>query len=76
VEVEEWLVLAVMSMYSCAKTVVITVYGNSNCFEVKVGMHQGSPLNLLLFVILMKALFTEFRVTLSWELLHKWMTWL
>jgi len=34
---EEWLVLAVMSMYTGAKTVVRTVYGNSNSFEVKVG---------------------------------------
>jgi len=38
--VEEWLVSAVMSMYNGAKTVVRTVYGNSNGFEVKVGMHQ------------------------------------
>ena len=38
---EEWLVLAVLSMYTVAKTVVKTVYGNSNGFEVKVGMHQG-----------------------------------
>ena len=30
--VEEWLVSAVMSMYSGAKTVVRTVYGNSNGF--------------------------------------------
>jgi len=37
--VEEWLVSAVMSMYTGAKTVVRTVYGNSNGFEVKVGMH-------------------------------------
>jgi len=34
--VEEWLVSAVMSMYSGAKTVVRTVYGNSKSFEVKV----------------------------------------
>ena len=40
--VEEWLVSAVMSMYTGAKTVVRTVYGNSRGFEVKVGMHQGS----------------------------------
>ena len=33
------------------KTVVRTVYGNSNGFEVKVGMHQGSALSPLLFVI-------------------------
>jgi len=39
--VEEWLVSAVMSMYTGAKTVVRTVYGDSNGFEVKVGMHQG-----------------------------------
>jgi len=35
--VEEWLVLAVMSMYAGAKTVVRTVHGNSKGFEVKVG---------------------------------------
>ena len=46
--VEEWLVLAVMSMYTGAKTVVRTVYGNSSGFEVKVGMHQGSALSPLL----------------------------
>ena len=44
--VEEWLVLAVMSMYAGSKTVVRTVYGNSKGFEVKVGMHQGSALSL------------------------------
>jgi len=34
--VEEWLVSAVVSMYTSAETVVKTVYGNSNGFEVKV----------------------------------------
>jgi len=33
VGVEEWLVSAVMSMFTGAKTVVRTVYGNSNGFE-------------------------------------------
>jgi len=68
--VEEWLVSAVMSMYRGAKTVVRTVYGNSSCFEVNVGMHQGSALSPLLFVIVMEAIFTEFRVALPWELLY------
>ena len=36
--VEEWLVSAVMSMYTGANTVVRTVYGNSKGFEVKVGI--------------------------------------
>ena len=68
--VEEWLVSAVMSMYTGAKTVLRTVYGNSNGYEVKVGMHQGSTLSPLLFVIVMEALSREFRVALLWQLLY------
>jgi len=68
--VEEWLVSAVVSMYTGAKTVVRTVYGNSNGFEVKVRMHQGPALTPLLFVIVMEALSREFRVALQWELLY------
>jgi len=55
--VEEWLVSAFISMYTGAKTVVSTVYGNSSGFDVKVGMHQGAALSPLLFVTVM-----EFRV--------------
>jgi len=62
--VDEWLVSAVMSMYSGAKTVVRTVYGNSKSFEVKVGTHQGSALSPLLFVIVMEAISREFMVAL------------
>ena len=68
--VEEWLVSAVISMYTGAKTVVRRVYGNSNGFEVKVGMHQGSALSPLLFVMVMEALSREFRVSLPLELLY------
>ena len=57
-------------MYTVAKTVVRTVYGNSKGFEVKVGMHQGSALSPLLFMIVMEAISTEFRVTLPWKLLY------
>ena len=68
--VEEWLVSAVMLMYIGAKTVVRTVYGNSKGFEVQVGMHQGSGLSPLLFVIVVEAIFREFRVALPSELLY------
>ena len=70
--VEESLVSAVMSMYIGAKTVVRTVYGNSKGSKVKVGMHQGSGLSPLLFVIVMEAMevMEEFRVALPWELLY------
>jgi len=68
--IEELLVSEVMPMYTGAKTVVRTVYGNSRGFEVKVGMHQGSALSPLLFVIVMEAISREFRVALPWELLY------
>ena len=63
--VEEWLVSAIISIYTGAKTVVRTVYGNSSSFEVKVGMHQGSAFSPLLFVIVMEAISREFRVALG-----------
>ena len=47
-----------------------SVYSNSNNFEVKVCMHQGSALSPLLFVIVMEVLSREFRVALPWELLY------
>ena len=62
---EEWLISAVMSMYTGAKAVVRTVYGNCECFEVKVGMHQGSALSPLLILILMEATSREFRVAIA-----------
>jgi len=68
--VEKWLVLAVMSMYTGAKTVVRTVYCYSKGSEVKVCMHQCSTLSPLLFVIVMEAISREFRVALPWGLLH------
>ena len=40
----------------------------SNGFEVKVGVHQGSVLSPLLFIIVMEALSSEFHVGLPWEL--------
>ena len=69
-EVEEWLVLVVMSMYTGAKTVIRMVYGNSNGFQVKVGMHQGSALSHLLFVIVTETLSRKFSIPLPWELLY------
>jgi len=38
-------------VYTRAKTVVKTVYDNSKCFVVQVGMHQGLALSPLSFVI-------------------------
>jgi len=44
--------------------------GLSEEFEVNVGVHQGSVLSPLLFIIVIEALSHEFMVGLPWELLY------
>jgi len=68
-EARHFMVIKELTTYTLhgAKTVVRTVYGNSKGFEVKVGMHQGSA---LLLVMVMEAISREFRVALPWELLY------
>jgi len=57
-----------MSMYTGATTVVRTVYGNSRGFEIKVGMHQGSALSPLLFVIVTEASCLTWGAVVCWWL--------
>ena len=44
--------------------------GYSEEFGVKVGVHQGSVLSPLLFIIVLEALSREFRTGCPWELLY------
>jgi len=44
--------------------------GVSNEFDVRVGVHQGSVLSTLLFIIVMEALSSSFKKGLTWELLY------
>ena len=55
-------------MYIDSKTVVRTVHGYSDCFEV-ICMHQGIAFSPSVFVIIM-VISREFRDTLQWELLY------
>ncbi|MBJ5468736.1 hypothetical protein JGG40_23790 [Salmonella enterica subsp. enterica serovar Derby] len=64
---DEWIVRAVIVR---AQTVVRTTYGNSESFDVKVGLHQGSVLSPLLFVIVMDVITKEVREGLPWEVLY------
>ena len=52
--VEEWTVRLVQGMYANAQSRVGDGY--SEQFEVKVGVHQGSVLSPLLFIIVLEAL--------------------
>ena len=79
--VEEWIVWLVQGMYANARSRVRVGEGYSEEFEVKVGVHQGSVLSPLLFIIVLEALS---RVPLwgplggplcGWPCYHRWITW-
>ena len=63
--VGEWI-----GMYANAWSHVLVGEGYSEEFEVKVGVHQGSVLSPLLFIIVLEALSREFCSGVPWEDLY------
>ena len=57
-------------MYVNARSQVSVNGSFSDPFDVKVGVHQGSVLSPLLFIIVLEALSREFRTSSPWELLY------
>ena len=68
--VDEWLVTVIKAMYADTATMVRLNGRVSGGFGVKVGVHQGSVLSPLLFIIVMEALSRTFREGLPMELLY------
>ena len=68
--VTEGLIQVVKSMYDGVMTAVKGKNGESDYFEVTVGLHQGSVLSPLLFIIVMEAISKTFRGGLPLELLY------
>ena len=68
--IDEWLVCLVQSMYKDVRSRVRVGDGYSEEFGVGVGVHQGSVLSPLLFIIVLEALSREFRTGCLWELLY------
>ena len=60
----------VQGMYANAGSHFCIGEGYSEEFEVKVGVHQGSILSPLLFIIVLKALSCELRSMVPWEVLY------
>ena len=54
----------IQSIYEGALTSVKLEVGESVEFAVKVGVHQGSVLSSLLFILVLKALSKKFRIGL------------
>ena len=68
--IDEWLVRLVQSMYTDVRSRIRVGNGYSEEFGVAVGVHQGSVLSPLLFIIVLEALSREFRTGCPWELLY------
>ena len=68
--IDEWLVRLVQSMYKDVRSRVRVGDGYSEEFGAGVGVHQGSVLSPLLFIIVLEALSREFRTGCPWELLY------
>ena len=68
--VAEWIVQLVQGMYANARSRIRVGEGYSEEFEVNVGVHQGSVLSPLLFIIVLEALSQEFRSGVPWEDLY------
>ena len=61
-----WVVASASASWGCG---LVTSLRESRAFNVKVGVHQGSVLSPLLFIIVLEALSREFREGLLMELL-------
>ena len=68
--IDKWLMHLVQSMYKDVGSRVRVDDGYSEDIDVRVGVHQVSAISPLLFVIVLKALYREFRTGCPWELFY------
>ena len=64
------MVEAIIALYVETRTRVKTVAGVSKDFNIGVGVHQGSILSPLLFIVVMDEVTKEVRNEVMWELVY------
>ena len=70
VGVPDWIMRVIQVMYQKARSQVRVNNLFSGVFDVQVGVHQGSVLSPLLFIIVLEALSREFHTSRPWEVLY------
>jgi hypothetical protein len=68
--VPEHLICLVMATYADAKTAVRSSVGTGQSFHIGIGVHQGSILSPLLFIVVMEEITKSLRSGPPWELLY------
>ena len=68
--INEWIIEIAKSTYDNAHSKVRIVNRYSSSINASVGVHQGSVLSPLLFIIIAETLSREFRTGCPWELLY------
>ena len=68
--IQKWLIRWVQSLYRGARRSMRIGDTYSEEFQVQVGVHQGSVLSPLLFIMVLEALSKEFRTGCPWELFY------
>jgi hypothetical protein len=67
--VPESLIELIRTLYQEPVSIVTTAVGNTETFNVEVGLHQGSVLSPLLFIIVMNEITEDIKQGLPWEIL-------
>ena len=68
--VDEWIVRIVQSMYDGPRSRIRVDDSYSDNIDVSVGVHQGSVLSPLLFIIVLEALSRDSRVGCPWDIFY------